>query len=105
VIDNSTYLAKYEQLLIYKLGANSRRDVMVHSISYQKTYDMRVRLMVLNATFNNISVISWLSVLLVEVIGVPGEHNRLNACHRQILSHKVISSSPSNERDSNSQYL
>jgi hypothetical protein len=30
--------------------------------------------MVLNATFNNISVISWRSVLLVEETGVPGEN-------------------------------
>jgi hypothetical protein len=29
--------------------------------------------MVINATFNNISVISWRSVLLVEETGVPGE--------------------------------
>jgi hypothetical protein len=28
--------------------------------------------MVFNATFNNISVISWQSVLLVEKTGVPG---------------------------------
>ena len=33
-----------------------------------------VRVMVANATFNNISVISWRSVLLVEDIGVPGEN-------------------------------
>ena len=32
--------------------------------------------MVFNATFNNISVISWRSVLLVEDIGVPGENHR-----------------------------
>jgi hypothetical protein len=32
--------------------------------------------MVFNATFNNISVISWRSVLLVEETGVP-EENRL----------------------------
>jgi hypothetical protein len=32
--------------------------------------------MVFNATFNNISVISWLSVLLVEETGVPGENHR-----------------------------
>jgi hypothetical protein len=31
--------------------------------------------MVLNATFNNISVISWRSVLLVEETGVPGENH------------------------------
>ena len=29
--------------------------------------------MVFNATFKNISVISWRSVLLMEEIGVPGE--------------------------------
>jgi len=29
-----------------------------------------------NATFNNISVISWWSVLLVEETGVPGENHR-----------------------------
>jgi hypothetical protein len=31
--------------------------------------------MVFNATFNNISVISWQSILLVEKTGVPGENN------------------------------
>ena len=35
-----------------------------------------VRVMVFNATFNNISVISWLSVLLVEETGVPRENHR-----------------------------
>jgi len=33
--------------------------------------------MVFIATFNNISVISWRSVLLVEETGVPGEAHRL----------------------------
>jgi hypothetical protein len=33
-----------------------------------------IRVMVFNTTFNNISVISWWSVLLVEEIGVPGEN-------------------------------
>jgi hypothetical protein len=33
--------------------------------------------MVFNATFNNISVISWLSVLLVEEVGVPAENQIL----------------------------
>ena len=32
---------------------------------------VRVMVMVFNATFNNISVISWQSVLLVEETGVP----------------------------------
>jgi hypothetical protein len=32
--------------------------------------------MVFNATFNNISVTSWRSVLFVEETGVPGENHR-----------------------------
>jgi hypothetical protein len=32
-------------------------------------------IMVFNATFNNISVISWWSVILVEETGVPGENH------------------------------
>jgi hypothetical protein len=36
---------------------------------------IRVRVMVFNATFNNISAISWQSVLLVEETGVPGENH------------------------------
>ena len=41
----------------------------------------RVRVMVLNATFNNISAISWRSVLLVEETGVSGENHRLVVSH------------------------
>jgi len=58
---------------------------------------------VFNATFNNISVILWRSVLLVEEIGVPGENNRSVASHWQTLSHNVVSSTPRHERGSNSQ--
>ena len=50
--------------------------------------------MVFNATFNNISVISWQSVLLVEKIGVPKENHRPATSHWQALSHNVVSSSP-----------
>jgi len=35
-----------------------------------------VRLVVFNATLNNILIISWWSVLLVEKTGVPGENHR-----------------------------
>ena len=37
--------------------------------------------MVFNAIFNNISVISWRLVLLVEETGVPGENHRPAASH------------------------
>ena len=45
---------------------------------------------VFNATFNNISVISWRSVLLVEETGVPGEDYRPVAMHWQTLSQCCI---------------
>ena len=46
--------------------------------------------MVFNATFNNISVISWQSVLLVEETGLPGENHWPVACHWQTLSHNAV---------------
>jgi hypothetical protein len=46
------------------------------------------------ATFNNISVIPWLSVLLVEETGVSIENHRPTARHSQSLSHHVVSSTP-----------
>jgi hypothetical protein len=48
--------------------------------------------MVFNTTFNNISAISWRSVLLVEEIGVSGENHRPVASHWQTLSRNVVSS-------------
>jgi hypothetical protein len=39
--------------------------------------------MVFNAIFNNISAISWQSVLLVEEIGVPGENQKPAESHWQ----------------------
>jgi len=57
-------------------------------------YDVRVMVMVFNATFNNISVISWRSALSVEETGVPGENHRPVANHWQTLSHNVVSSTP-----------
>ena len=52
-----------------------------------------IRVMVFNATFNNISVISWRSVLLGEKAEVPGI----------FLSNDIVSSTPRQEWDSNSQ--
>jgi hypothetical protein len=59
--------------------------------------------MVFNAIFNNISFISWRSVLLVEETGEPGENHRPVASHWQTWSHNVVSSTPRHEWDSNSQ--
>jgi hypothetical protein len=50
----------------------------------------RVRVRVLNSTFNNISVTSWQSALLVEETRVLRENHRPATSHWQTLSHYVI---------------
>ena len=54
-----------------------------------------IRIMVFNATFNNISGMSWRSVLLVEE---TGENHRPVASHWQTLLHNVVSSTPRHEQ-------
>ena len=53
-----------------------------------KTY---LDFMVLNATFNNISDISWRSVLLVEETRVSWENHRPGTSNWRTLSHNVVS--------------
>jgi hypothetical protein len=55
--------------------------------------------------FNNISVLSWWSVLLMEETGVLRENHRPAASHWQTWSHNVVSSMSYilPEWDSNSQ--
>jgi hypothetical protein len=59
--------------------------------------------MVFNATFKNISVISWQSVLLVDETAVPRENHQHVTSHCKTLSHNVVSSTPHHERGSHSQ--
>jgi hypothetical protein len=54
------------------------------SIMFAVSKELRVRAMVFNATFNNISVISWRPVLLVEETGLLGENHRPVAIHRKV---------------------
>jgi hypothetical protein len=50
--------------------------------------------MLFDVFFNNILVISWHSVLLMEETDVSGENHRPAASHRQIVLHKVASRAP-----------
>jgi len=47
------------------------------------THKYSIKVMVFNATFNNISLISWRTVLFVEDTEVPGENHRHTASHWQ----------------------
>jgi hypothetical protein len=58
------------------------------------------KIMASNGTFNNISAISWRSVLLV---GKTGEKYRPTASHCKTLSHSVVSDASRHEQNSNSQ--
>ena len=49
-----------------------------------------VRVMEFNATINNISVISWRSILLLEETRGPGETQHPVISHWQTLSHNVV---------------
>jgi hypothetical protein len=60
--------------------------------------------LVFYANFNNISVILWRSVLLLEETGVSGENHWPLASHWQTLSHNVVSSTPRHEQGLNSQF-
>jgi hypothetical protein len=57
-----------------------------------------VRVMVFSATFKNISVILWMSGLLVEE---TEETHRPVVSYWQTLSHNIVSSTPRYDRDSN----
>ena len=54
----------------------------------------RLLIIVINATFINVLVISWRSVLLLEQPGVQGENHRPTANHLQAFSHNVASRTP-----------
>jgi hypothetical protein len=61
---------------------------------YRKYRSMGLGVMVFNATFKNISSISWSYVLLVKETGVPGDNDRPATSHWKTLSHNVASSTP-----------
>ena len=70
----------------------------------QKLNDMIMKVygcMLFNATFNNISIISWRSVLLLNQSIL--ENHWLVVSHWQTLLHNIVSSTPCHELVSNSQ--
>ena len=72
-------------------------NIVICLVVRDRSFNFYGWIMVFNATFNNISVISWWSVLLVEETGVTGENHRPVTSHWQTLSHNVVSSTPHDE--------
>ena len=70
-------------------------EVFFRQVYYENSlHEYNVRVVVFYATFNNISVRSWQSVLFVEETGGPGDNYRPVATDLQTLSHTVVSSAP-----------
>ena len=76
------YFKKNWYILLFPLKLT---DLLFHSFGHVTSINLqqklRVRVMVFNATFCNISVISWQSVLLVEETWVPWENHHPVASH------------------------
>jgi len=69
-------------------------SIKVFSIKSGQIIITRSRVIEFNTTFNNISVITWQSDLLVEETEVHGENQWPATSHWQTLSHNVVSSTP-----------
>jgi len=68
---------------------NQPLESHIRYIDTSRPHFYRVMVMVFNATFNNISVIPWQPILLVEETRVPRENYRPAASHWQTLSHNA----------------
>ena len=93
LFDCKTDLRSGKKRLIEIVSVNIKYiyfETLTESKPRFKTHDIKVMVVVFNAVFNHISVISWQSVLLVEEIGVPGEIHRPTASHWQTLSCTII---------------
>ena len=76
----------FSQQWLLRLQARSTyTGILFHEIC-----SVMVMVRISNATFNNISVISWQSVLLVGEAALSGDNHWPAAGHCQTLSHKVV---------------
>ena len=91
---NLVSLKKGGPLLVSKINIIYLSFLKSPKYMVVKKYELGLGVMVINATFNNISVISWWSVLLVKETRVHWENHQPAASHWQTLSHNVVSSSP-----------
>jgi hypothetical protein len=85
-------IMRYNYICVLGLSCRTRHDWMNGYFLKSCDGNTLVCFMVFNDTFNNISVISRRSVLLVAETRVPGENHRPDASYWQTLSHNVVSS-------------
>ena len=84
---------KWRRSILYKTFED-KKGLIKRRNSKDREYNVqqRVRIVVFNAIFNNISVISWWSVLLVKETDVAGEHHMTKRKETtiQIMDHKTL---------------
>ena len=82
-----TYRHDIAEILL-KVALNTKNQIMSTCIFFGKIFFWYFSffIIVFNATFSNISVISWRSVLLVEETGIPGENHLPAASPRETFS-------------------
>ena len=90
IYNNKTTTSKNNTLTLKTAIAHNTTRISLFDNQNKVNYKLPFLLSVLNATFNNISVISWRSVLFVEETGGPGENHRPVTSPRQTLSHNVV---------------
>ena len=79
----STFLIMHHIMIsnLYRIMTTMKVETDNYVSIEVRPVGLRVMIMLFNATFNNISVISWRSVLLVEETGEPGENRRPTESH------------------------
>jgi hypothetical protein len=68
-------------VVVFALSRNINMYYDIYLLFLWVRVEVKVKVMVFSATFNNNSAISWLSILLVEETGLPGENHRPAASH------------------------
>ena len=95
---------EHDEIHVYKIFSSLKHighQPFIGAVYYPTHYTRLWYDMVLNATFNNISAIIWLSLLLVEE---TGENHKPVTSHWQTLSHNVVSSTPRHDQHSKSNH-
>jgi len=88
-------MMKYMYIKYFLHSKHIGHQPFIGIVYYPTHYTRLGYVMVLNATFNNISVITWPSLLLVEE---TGENHKPVISHWQTLSHNVVSSTPPHDQ-------
>jgi hypothetical protein len=78
--------------LVENLNNSTGKFITILKKQHISIDDFKVKVMVFNTTFNNISFISWWSILLMKETGVPGQNHWPAGSQWQTFLRNVVSS-------------